>query len=83
MDPETHLADAFSMQMALGSGLIHSPEPHWDPDLRGWVVAARSRHGSHEWVLTESGRPEAFPDRDRAGREADSLGRLAPPFPVG
>lgn len=75
MVPEYYEVDAFSMQMAVGVGLVEPPAPVWWPEGGVWLVGAHSRPSESDWVLTRDGSPARFPEHHQAQTVANALGR--------
>ena len=82
MLPHQHGVDAFSMQMAIGAGLVDAPSAVWWPEGSAWRVQARSRTGTWEWILTRDGATARFLEHHHAQATAEALGqgRALPDF---
>ena len=73
MQPQTHGADAFSLQMAVGTGLVDAPGPVWWPEGGAWLVQAPSRNSGGDWILTRDGSYARFLEHHQAQAVADAL----------
>jgi hypothetical protein len=80
MFPRNHAADAFSLQMAVGAGLVDAPSPAWWPEGGAWLVRATSRNSAGDWVLTRDGGYARFSEHHQAQAVAEALPRGGPLF---